>query len=206
MNLTNENDTLIIMPHMDDESFLMGGYLTKFFGVPNNSKCTILIICGYGRDENIHKNGAYRLAQLRKNTQNLYNVEVKCLTYRDLTLEAQDIPNIAEQVVSILSKGYKKVFIPAESDLHQDHRIVAQACKIALRNPENYGIREVYECPADYSSLSHSSVHNNTVLELDPISIHDNKIRMSERYSDTENVPNTVYDPYEYYNLIWKML
>lgn len=204
MNLNN--DTLIIMPHLDDESFLMGGYLNKYFGQYTPFSCTILTVCGFGRGENIHENGEHRIAQIKANVKDLHNVTVKCLAYRDCTLETTDIPNITDSVKSLLkTKQFSKVFIPSETDLHQDHRIVSQACKIALRVPEMYNVKEIYECPAPYSGIypNYRPVCNTT-LTLAPITLLGKKITMSERYSGTENIPESVYIPVEYFNLIWK--
>lgn len=201
-----KNDTMIIMPHLDDESFLMGGYLSKYFGHKTPFSCTILTVCGFGRGENIHKNGEFRIAQLKTNVKNLHNVNVKFLSYRDCTLETTDIPNIVDSInVLLKTKKFSKVFIPSESDLHQDHRIVSQACKIALRDPEFYHVKEIYECPAPYSGVypNYRPVCN-CILNLEPITLLGKKITMSERYSETENVPESVYVPIEYFNLIWK--
>lgn len=202
MNMNIKN-TLVVLPHLDDETFLMGGYLSKFFKKNSFFNCTVLIICGYGRGETID-NGASRLAKIIKNTKNL-NVHVKCLAYKDMSLNVTDIPEISGQVKSVIDElKPAKVFIPSENDFHQDHKLVAQSCKIALRQPEKSGVKEIYECLAPYSGFNHNDTPNaNTVLKLST-SEHDDKILMSERYSDTEFIPDSVYSPYEYFNLLWK--
>ena len=205
-NKKNKKSTLIVMSHFDDETFLMGGYLEKYFGQDNpNEQAIILTICGYGRGKNIAKNGAIRLAQCKRNANELRNVRCYCLDFQDLTLNNSDIPFIADNVTKLLKTfNPEKVFIMSEGDDHQDHVLTSKGCKVALHNPERYGIQEIYECPAPYSGL----YHNNTPVCNTSLRLSDKvmraKIRRSERYSCTENIPKSVYSPYEYFNLIWK--
>lgn len=202
----NKKTTLIVMSHFDDETFLMGGYLEKYFGKNNsNEQVVILTVCGFGRGNDIAKNGAIRLAQCKRNANELQNVHCYCLEFQDLTLNNCDIPYIADNVTKLL-KTYnpEQVFIMSESDVHQDHVLTSRACKVALHTPEKYGIKEIYECPASYSGLYHNNTPVcNTCLRLSD-KIMSVKIRRSERYSCTENIPESVYKPFEFFNLIWK--
>lgn len=157
--------TLGVFAHIDDETFGMGGTLSKFL----EEDTYLLYIC-QGRGDASDR--------LRLRAVMGYNATLRVLEYKDMTLDYSDIRNIADSISECINKwGISRVYTNCETDLHQDHSIVSKACKIACR-PTRTQVNEFYE--VEIPGASNDSFDTHSVL--DPSQM-DFKKRMLSNYS-----------------------
>jgi len=146
-------NTLIVMPHLDDETFSCGGMLLNrksnassiHISIPNydsdqslNSDLMILTFCKGRRDDpqNQHRMTKFKEFCLSVNANyiilNHYDLEL----YKNPLNHYIDIlQNIFSQYNKYCNKNKSKfeIFTISENDLHQEHRMVSHAVKIACR-------------------------------------------------------------------------
>ncbi len=178
---------LFIMPHLDDETFSCGGILNE---LKRDNNVQVITVC-HGRVGQAATN-LLRKAAYIKNTENTktYN-----LGYYDLELNTIDIPIIADKIFEIINEtdNFNTVFIPAKTDLHQDHKIVNQASRIALvRYLRSKSILEINEVISPFLNLDPDTKYTIAV-SVDP----EIKQKMVEQYT-TENKPLNINKEYLY--------
>ena len=131
--------TLIIAAHLDDESFGMGGTLAQMcLHDPNSVK--VKVLC-HGRDEVNSKARVGAFLEIQK----MLGFKWAIHGYNDMELEMvplKEITNLIEWEIDMFKP--ERVFTLSENDIHQDHKIISHATKIAAR-PSRTSIEEIYE-------------------------------------------------------------
>lgn len=178
--------TLIVVAHMDDETFGLGGTL-KLMCNENPEQVKIVVMCN-GR-EGVNK--AERQLAFYKNIKKL-GCYCKVYEFDDLTLENQQLSYIAD-LISWEIDVFKpeKIICNCGDDIHQDHEIVSKATRIACR-PASSSIKQLLEFKIPSSSPAESLFN----IAVDIKSVLKDKIDMccgykSELKEDT-NHPNSV--------------
>lgn len=131
--------TLIVVAHLDDESFGIGGTLAQMCAIdPSNVK--VKVLCN-GRDD---MNSLARIGAFLE-IQRKLGFEWITHAYPDMELEMVPL----KEVTSLIEYEIK-TFLPqriitlSENDIHQDHKLVSHAVKIAAR-PARTSVEEIYE-------------------------------------------------------------
>lgn len=180
---------LIITAHLDDVEFGMGGYL-----INSNEKIKVITFCK-GRDEiNSHERllTAFNLSQK-------YNYDLNVIGYYDMELEnilLKDITKIIENEIQDFNPD--KVFTVHENDIHQDHKIISHATKIACRPGKN-NIKEIYEFKIP-GSQPFNKTYFDTIYKLKK-NTYNSKQKMCLKYK-TENIPD--FSDREYFKTIYR--
>lgn len=167
--------TLIVTAHLDDAEIGMGGYIIN---KALTEKIKVICFC-QGRDK---ENSKARIKAAFTNAEE-YKYDLVVLEYYDMTLEnvlLKDITKEIEDEITFFEPS--KVFTLSENDIHQDHKIVSHATKIACRRSN---VEEIYEFETP-GSEPYSSSYFDTVYPLRNTLLL--KQHMVENYT-TENIP-----------------
>ena len=131
--------TLIVVAHLDDETFGIGGTLAQMcLQDPTNVK--VKVLCA-GRDA---ENGYARIGAFLEIQRKL---KFRSVIHNYLDMELEMVP--LKEVTSLIEDEIK-TFLPqriitlSENDIHQDHKLVSHAAKIAAR-PARTSVEEIYE-------------------------------------------------------------
>lgn len=119
--LIKEDTTiLIVVPHPDDETIGLGGFIMKYS--PN---CTLMLVtngcCGnpeYSREETIRiRNEEYSKALAR------LGVSCRCI---NLGINDRSVSRNLRQIKQAIEEDYDYIFVPNSKDDHIDHRAISK--------------------------------------------------------------------------------
>lgn len=144
------NRTLVIAPHPDDELIGVGGTIAK--RILQGSHVTVAIITkgfpplhhqetiikGIQEDYKANKAiGVHKLIRLGFPANKLDNIEQYKINSEIHKLILETEPN--------------EVYIPFDGDIHIDHKIISEACMVALRPKEKFKVNRIlsYEVPSE---------------------------------------------------------
>ena len=124
---------LVIAVHPDDETLGAGGTLLKYHQKGDEIFWAI-ITQTYNEEQRMsQKETIERVRQLYGFTETFFMGKTAT------TLSTKDIPEILQWIEKItLEIKPEVVIVPCQTDIHSDHRIVAQAC-LTLLKPHRYG-------------------------------------------------------------------
>lgn len=186
--------TLIVTAHLDDVEFGMGGTLIDMC-LRSAEEVKLLVFC-QGRDD---VNTIERLDAIAK-IQNELGFQIVVLPNYDMTLEDLLMKDITKEIEEeIYSFNPERVFTVSENDIHQDHKIVSRATKIACR-PNRTNVKELYEFKIP-GCEPYSETYYDTSNDI--TNLHILKAGMCEHYS-SEHIPNI--ERIEYFKTIFKKL
>ena len=183
--------TLIVGAHLDDETFGMGGLLYDL--CEQNAKDVMVLTFCHGRDQ---ANSEARKAAAAT-IQSKLGFRHEILGYHDMELELELTKNLTRYIEDAID-GFKphRVFTVSENDIHQDHKIISNATKIACR-PERTDIREIFEFRIP-GSEPYTSSHYDTIYKTKYMG---HKTWMIGQYK-TENQPKPEYT--EYFRTVYR--
>lgn len=179
---------LIIMAHLDDEIFSMGGFLAlKSY---EGDQSTIITVCRGRSPENYLKRDA-----VVSEFCSAFHIDRIVLNWWDLSLDGVPKAELAgaldSQITSIGSR-FNRVFIPSHLDTHFEHRIVSDVAKVALRGVDFDFLYEVKN-PCDEFNLGEfetSHLINNNIFD---------KKEFVKKFT-TENIPEI--SEYEFFKTV----
>lgn len=187
--------TMIILAHLDDETFGLGGFMNRF----NPYNVRILIMCN-GRNEENHKT---RIINFKKNMAKYgYGFKFDVLDYKDLTLQKYLITELTDKIDYFVDEFKPNIIITnSEDDIHQDHTIVSKAVKISCRPTRRDFIEEIYELKIPGSEPFTSKYYDTEIFLTD--FEYALKKELCENYI-TEKIPEI--SKYEYLKTIYRKL
>jgi LmbE family N-acetylglucosaminyl deacetylase len=141
--------TLIVVAHMDDESFGLGGTITKMCREGNPNDLKILSFCN-GR----------KMMQNKRDREDAFErviTDLGCIgvwsEYDDLSLPQQPLSRLADTVAEHIQRHKPEhVICTSEDDIHQDHVMVSKATRIACRPFNQSTVKSLYEFKIPSSS------------------------------------------------------
>ena len=198
--MLNKQRTMIIVPHLDDAEFGMGGTLIKLCKENNPKDVKIVVLCE-GRDA---ENAEARLKAYAKNIF-LVGFQTCVYHYKDMELELVPLKEITKLIEDEL-EDFKpsRIFTTSESDIHQDHQICAKAVKIACR-PNRYVVDEFYEFMIPDNNPWNATYYD-TVVDVSDVQIM--KTTICEVYTTEKYSQNTEINSREFFKTIhrnWKI-
>lgn len=131
---------LFIYTHLDDETILSYGTMRKF--ATDNNKINILILCGQGRNTDILANIEKQQRRMKAFARNCKDFNYKLCQHKDITLTANTIKEDIKTYIDNISPDI--VFSHSMSDLHYEHRIVAEEVLVACRRHCRSTVKELY--------------------------------------------------------------
>jgi LmbE family N-acetylglucosaminyl deacetylase len=125
---------LVVVAHLDDETFGMYGTIKK---LARKNKVIIYNLCK-GRDD---ENSTSRL----KTIFGLYDTEnILVDKYYDLHLDDEYKKEIASSIHDVINENNIDIVYTNSMDLHNEHQIVNQCTKVAVRNTAVKKLLEIY--------------------------------------------------------------
>lgn len=131
---------LFIYTHLDDETILSYGTMCKF--AADNNKINILILCGQGRNTGISANVEKQQQRIEAFARNCKDFNYKLCQHKDITLTADVIKEDINTCINNVSPDM--VFSHSMSDLHYEHRMVAEEVLVACRRHRRLTVKELY--------------------------------------------------------------
>ena len=136
---------LILSPHADDEILGCGGFISKFSKQNYHISVLILTNAHIGAPEKFSdvfikkvRNEA-KLANKFIGTKKLYFENLPALNLNNYPI--YKISNIINKY--ILNINPEIVLIPSKNDIHDDHKIIFRAAKVAMRPSKNIHIKKI---------------------------------------------------------------
>jgi LmbE family N-acetylglucosaminyl deacetylase len=184
--------TLIVVAHLDDESFGMGGTLAQMCLEDPKEVKVVSLCCGRDKQNSQARLGAFL------EIQKMLGFDFAVHDYFDMELELfplREINRILENHIDLFKP--QRIFTLSENDLHQDHQIVSKATKIAAR-PSRTGVEEIYEFQTP-GSEPFTATYFDTVNDVKKAIVM--KRWMMDQYT-TEKRPQVTFD--EYFKTVYK--
>ena len=178
---------LVVVAHLDDEIFGIGGSLYQW----KQHNVKIVSMCK-GRDDNNtieRKHAADKL-------QDLLACKYKVYNFLDMTLEKVLLKDIAALIELEISEYNPDIVLTvSENDIHQDHKIVSHATKIACRRSNVKELLEFQIPGSEPYSCTYFDTFNNISMDV--------KQRLCEIY-ESEKMPEI--NNTEYFKTIYRQL
>jgi len=194
---------LVVVAHLDDETFGMYGTLEK---ISKNNNVTVLSLCK-GRTEDNSRKRIKTFEELGKTVG--YKTDIT--GFFDLTLYKEKPSTIADIIrEKIISTKAEKVYCTA-NDLHIEHGIINTAAKVAVRNSTVNELLEIYiPGSSDISKFQNKVIENIDIIsKLCACGSYESElndktlphIRSAAEYIGHENYT----EPSELFNLVFKI-
>lgn len=169
---------LFVLAHPDDEAYGPAGTIAKF---AKDHNVTVISLCNGSRP------GADNVASARVSvfTKNCEELGANCKIYNspDCTLEYDLALSIIEAEIHYGQPDI--VYTHNISDIHRDHRLVAECVMVACRPKPNSVVKALYMCemPASTEWGFGQFGHFKPTFFVDVTEFMPHKIKMLERYN-----------------------
>jgi LmbE family N-acetylglucosaminyl deacetylase len=156
---------LVVAPHVDDEIFSFG--LLNRLGEVN-----LTVVYGTTQRD-MGSRGIIISREETKVISNYFNQpKIRFLNLKDGYFDTQGIYAVSKRLEAIINEDklapYDYVLIPYNNDLNQDHRIIAEGCRIVFRSySNNYCKVLMYETPST-TEQAQVPFNPNFFVELSP--------------------------------------
>jgi len=199
---------MIIVSHIDDEIFSMGGTIHK---LSKNNEIEILFVCEGSPKLMSIKNFIKRKKVTKKYKK--HNIEFLNLEYEDTTLDIFSLSEIIKRIQYVYDEFSPDIVFTHSEDIHPDHCIVSKVVSIITR-PKNNSIKKLYHFsipgnnewngysfkPNTYVELGEDDIkfkhkfinyYNNILGYKNPHPLSSEKIKAKDEY--TGSIINTEY-------------
>jgi len=124
---------LVVVAHLDDETFGMFGTLEKY----KNNNIKVVSICKGRRNQNYEDRKLNFIENM-----NLIGVKYKIFDYFDLELYKESQAIVSDIIRNEIITHKTDILFCTAPDLHQEHKIINQCTKVAVRNTQ---VKKFYE-------------------------------------------------------------
>ena len=186
---------LILSPHADDEILGCGGIISRYSSSGHSVYVLILTNPNEGAPEIYSKKDVNIIREEAKKANDL--IGTKKVFFENLPAlnlkfyPTYKISNIIEKYISKINPD--TVFIPSTNDIHDDHKIIFLAAKVALRANKKNSIKKVlsYEVLSETEwNENNKTFSPNYFVKLNKSDIN-NKIRAFLKYkSQVKKLPH----------------
>ena len=177
---------LILSPHADDEILGCGGMISKYSKMGYNVSVVVMTNANVGAPDLYTKKEIENIRNEAKKANKI--IGTKNLFFENLpALNLQKVPQykITELIKKYIFKlNAEIVFIPSSNDIHQDHKIIFNASKIALRPNDKNSVKKIlsYEVLSETEwNEDEKSFNPNYFINLSKIQINQ-KIKAMMKY------------------------
>lgn len=177
---------LFVLAHPDDETYGPAGTIMK---LAKDHEVTVISMCNGSRPgaENV---ASYRAGAFYRNCEEM-GVKWKLYNSQDCSLEYDTALKIIEDEVKLYSP--EVVYTHNISDIHKDHRLVAECCMVACRPKPDSSVKTLYMCeiPAstEWGFGQFGDFVPNVFVDITDYMPH--KIKMLEQYgTEVYNTPD----------------
>tara|TARA_B100001027_G_C16236493_1_gene317255 strand:- start:252 stop:926 length:675 start_codon:yes stop_codon:yes gene_type:complete len=176
----------ILAPHADDEILGCGGSISKFNKLGYHINVLILTNANLGAPE-IYSSKEINLIRKESKIANDF-IGTKKLYFENLpALNLRNYP--IYKISNIISKYIKNIdpeiiFLPSTKDIHEDHKIIFHAAKIAIRPNKRNNLKKIlsYEVLSETEwNENEQSFNPNYFVKLRSLDIK-NKIKAFQKY------------------------
>ncbi len=176
----------ILAPHADDEILGCGGSISKFNKLGYHINVLILTNANLGAPE-IYSSKEINLIRKESKIANDF-IGTKKLYFENLpALNLRNYP--IYKISNIISKYIKNIdpeiiFLPSAKDIHEDHKIIFHAAKIAIRPNKRNNLKKIlsYEVLSETEwNENEQSFNPNYFVKLRSLDIK-NKIKAFQKY------------------------
>lgn len=129
---------LFILAHPDDEAY--GPYGTIVKSIRDGHPVSVYSLCNGARPGSEHVSRS-RIDNFLENCRSA-GADHKIFDKDDLTLELKETTNLINSIIEIEKPDI--IYTHNISDLHLDHRIVAEACLVASRPKPGSSVKQIY--------------------------------------------------------------
>jgi len=190
---------MIIVSHIDDEIFSMGGTIHK---LSKNNEMLILSIC----EGSLKFMSVDDFTSRKKVIENYkkYNIKFLNLDYKDTILDSISLSEIIDKIQYTYGEFNPDIVFTHSEDIHPDHCIVSKAVSVITR-PKNSNIKKLYHFsipgndewngynfkPNVYIRLDEDDIkfkhkfinlYNNILKYKDPHPLSSEKIKVKDEY------------------------
>jgi len=157
-----KKNVLILSPHADDEILGCGGFISKYSRLNHRIYVLILTNANKGAPEIYSINDIKKIREEAKVANKL--VGTKKLFFEDLpALNLNNYPiykisNIIEKYINQIKPQI--ILIPSSSDIHEDHKLIFKAAKVAVRINKKSNLKKILS----YEVLSETEWNENEKL------------------------------------------
>ena len=177
---------LILSPHADDEILGCGGIISKYSKEGHSINVLILTNANKGAPEIYsekkinHIREESKLANVFIGTKKIFFENLPALNLNQYPI--YKISNIIEKYISNIKP--EVIFIPSINDIHEDHKIIFKAAKVATRMNKKSNLKKIlsYEVLSETEwNENEQSFNPNYFVKLSKSDI-DNKIKAFLKY------------------------
>ena len=177
---------LILSPHADDEILGCGGFISKF--TKNGYHINVLILTNankgvpeiYSSEEIKVIRDEAKLANNFIGTKSLFFENLPALSLNNYPL--YKISNIIDKYITDINP--EVILIPSANDIHEDHKIIFKASKVAMRPNKKRNLRKIlsYEVLSETEwNEKEKSFNPNYFVSLNKSDIN-NKVKAFLKY------------------------
>ena len=139
---------LVFAPHADDEVLGCGGIIAK--NIEKGNEVFVCIVTKACEPLFSSKDNETDQVEIKK-AHELLGVKTICLDYPAAMLNEIERYKLNASIGEVINKVKpEEVYIPHKGDMHIDHKIVNEACMVALRPRDNNPVKRIFA----YETLS----------------------------------------------------
>lgn len=185
--------TLVVIAHLDDEISIAGTIIKLANHDPKNIKI-VSLCCGRNKENGIERvtafNNAWGKYNIKYSIHNNYDMELEKVLLKDITKIIEDHIDFFDPHVVLTVCG---------NDLHQDHKIINHATKIACRVSRS-NVKELYEFKIPTIEV-YSNTYFDTVINISDV--FELKKTISDCYISENKIP---IKQNEYFKTLYRKL
>jgi LmbE family N-acetylglucosaminyl deacetylase len=173
---------LFLIAHPDDEAYGPYGTIAK---LAKDHKVTVFCVCDGKRPGN-KTVSSDRIFAFKANCEQL-GVEWKIQNNADCSLEYRDTLANVEGIIDYYKPDV--VYTHNISDLHNDHKLLAEVCLVACRPKPGSTVKELYYFELPNFATTPSTFTPNTYVDISDF-IESKKLALNRYHTETYDFPD----------------